>query len=96
LVLLGTWQKYPGLTILGASGVVLTAGYLLWTIQRVFLGPPNEKYLKLPEINGRELFTLVPLGVIVIVVGVYPSVVLDLLKASLDQINQIVLPHLHH
>ena len=46
LVLLGTWQKYPVLTILGASGVVLTAGYLLWTIQRVYLGPPNEKYLR--------------------------------------------------
>ena len=48
----------------------------------------------MPEINGREMFTLVPLGVIVIVVGVYPSVVLDLLRASLDQINQIVIPHL--
>ena len=57
--------------------------------------PPNEKYLKLPEINGRELFTLVPLGVIVIIVGVYPSLVLDLMRASLDQLNQIVLPHLH-
>ena len=76
LVLLGTWQKYPVLTILGASGVILTAGYLLWTIQRVYLGPPNEKYLKMPEINGREMFTLVPLGAIVIIVGIYPSVVL--------------------
>jgi NADH-quinone oxidoreductase subunit M len=94
LVLLGTWQKYPVLTILGASGVILTAGYLLWTIQRVYLGPANEKYLKFPEINGREMFTLVPLGVIVIVVGVYPSVVLDLLRSSLDQINQVVIPHL--
>jgi len=42
------------------------------------------------------LFTLVPLGVIVIIVGIYPSAVLDLLRASLDQINQIVLPHLHN
>ena len=67
---------------------ILTAGYLLWTIQRVYLGPPNEKYLKMPDINGREMFTLVPLGAIVIIVGVYPSVVLDLLRASLDQINQ--------
>src|ERR1700752_4514590 len=82
LVLLGTWQKYPILTILGASGVVPTAGYLLWTIQRVYLGPPNEKYLKMPDINGREMFTLVPLGAIVIIVGVYPSVLLDLLRAS--------------
>jgi NADH-quinone oxidoreductase subunit M len=94
LVLLGTWQKYPVLAILGASGVILTAGYLLWTIQRVYLGPVNEKYKLLPDINGRELFTLVPLGAIVILVGVYPSVVLDLLRASLDNINQIIVPHL--
>jgi NADH-quinone oxidoreductase subunit M len=94
LVLLGTWQKYPVLTILGASGVILTAGYLLWTMQRVYLGPANEKYLKLPEINGREMFTLVPLGVIVVFVGIYPNIVLDMLRASLDHINQIVLPHL--
>ena len=95
LVLLGAWQKYPVLTILGASGVILTAGYLLWTIQRIYFGPPNEKYFKMPEINGREMFTLVPLGVIVIFVGIYPSVVLDLLRASLDQLNQIIMPHLH-
>jgi NADH-quinone oxidoreductase subunit M len=82
------------LTILGASGVILTAGYLLWTIQRVYLGPANEKYLKMPDINGRELFTLVPLGVIVIIVGIYPSLVLDLLRASLDQLNQVIIPHL--
>src|ERR671925_549555 len=95
LVVLGAWQKYPVLTILGASGVILTAGYLLWTIQRVYLGPPNEKYLALPEINGREMFTLVPLGAIVVLVGIYPSVVLDLLRTSLDGINQVVMPHLH-
>jgi NADH-quinone oxidoreductase subunit M len=94
LVLLGTWQKYPGLAILGATGVILTAGYLLWTIQRVYLGPVNEKYKSLPDINGRELFTLIPLGAIVILVGVYPSVVLDLLRASLDNINQLIVPHL--
>src|SRR6266446_5140834 len=95
LVLLGSWQKFPVLTIIGASGVILTAGYLLWTIQRIYLGPPNEKYKMLPEINGREMFTLVPLGAIVILVGVYPSLVLDLLRTSLDGINQVVVPHLH-
>ena len=94
LVLLGAWQKYPILSILAASGVVLTAGYFLWTIQRVYLGPTNEKYKTLPEINGRELFTLIPLGIIVIALGVYPNAMLDLLRASLDQLNQIVIPHL--
>jgi NADH:ubiquinone oxidoreductase subunit 4 (subunit M) len=47
------------------------------------------------EVNGRELFTLVPLGVIVIIVGIYPALVLDMLRPTLDQINQIVIPHLH-
>jgi NADH:ubiquinone oxidoreductase subunit 4 (subunit M) len=40
------------------------------------------------------MFTLVPLGVIVIIVGIYPNVVLDLLRSSLDQLNQIIIPHL--
>jgi NADH:ubiquinone oxidoreductase subunit 4 (subunit M) len=40
------------------------------------------------------MFTLVPLGVIVVFVGIYPNIVLDMLRASLDHINQIVLPHL--
>ena len=94
LVLLGSWQRYPILTVLAATGVILTAGYLLWTIQRVYLGAINEKYKAMPEINARELFTMIPLGIIVIIVGVYPSVVLNLLRASLDQLNQVVIPHL--
>ncbi len=94
LVLLGVWQKYQVLAIVGAGGIILTAGYLLWTIQRVYLGPPNEKYQSLPEINGRELFTLIPLGIIVLILGVYPHAVLDLLSSSLNHLNQIVIPHL--
>jgi NADH-quinone oxidoreductase subunit M len=82
------------LAIIGASGIILTAGYFLWTMQRVYLGPLNEKYQSLPEINGRELFTLVPLGIIVVVLGVYPHAVLDLLSSSLNHLNQIVIPHL--
>jgi len=90
LVLLGAWQKYPGLTIVAASAVILTAGYMLWTMQRIYLGAPNEKYLGLPEINARELVTLVPLGVIVVILGVYPHAVLDLINASLLNLNKVV------
>ncbi|HJQ84877.1 MAG TPA: NADH-quinone oxidoreductase subunit M [Candidatus Binatia bacterium] len=90
LVLLGAWQRYPGLTVIGASAVILTAGYMLWTLQRMFLGPPNEKYVGLPEINGRELFTLVPLGAIVIFLGVYPMPILDLQSPALLRLNEQV------
>ena len=90
LVLLGAWQRYPGLTVVAASAIVLTAGYLLWTLQRVWLGAPNEKYLGLAEINARELVTLLPLAAIVVVLGVYPHAVLDLINTSLLHLNEIV------
>jgi NADH-quinone oxidoreductase subunit M len=93
LVLLGAWQRYPGLTVIGATAVILTAGYMLWALQRIWLGKLNEKYADIPEINGREMFTLVPLAAIVIILGVYPHAILDLMSTSLDHLNQLVLPH---
>lgn len=90
LVFLGAFSVYKTLTIIAVSGVVLTAGYLLWTMQRVFLGPLNPKYETISEINGREMFTLVPLGLIVIIVGVYPSVVIDLTTSSINYLLGMV------
>ncbi len=91
LVLIGAWQRYPILTAIGASAVILTAGYILWMMQRIFLGKVNEKYADLPEISGRELFTLAPLAVIVVILGFYPRPVLDLMSQSLNSLNQVVL-----
>jgi NADH-quinone oxidoreductase subunit M len=93
LVLLGAWQRYKIPTILGAATAILTAGYLLWTIQQMFLGKPREDYaqMHLSEINARELWTLLPIGAVVIVLGVYPHAVLDLLNVSLLNLNKIVL-----
>ncbi|MFN8545111.1 MAG: NADH-quinone oxidoreductase subunit M [Candidatus Binatia bacterium] len=90
LVLLGSWKVYPALTVVAASAVVLTAGYMLWTLQRMYLGKPNEKYLLLAEINGRELFTLAPLAVIVVLLGVYPVLVLDLQSPALVKLAEQV------
>ncbi|RMD87548.1 MAG: NADH-quinone oxidoreductase subunit M [Calditrichaeota bacterium] len=78
------------ITVISTAGIVLTAGYFLWTFQRMFLGELNPKYANLPEINGRELFTLVPLAVIVILLGVYPAPLLNLIKTSLNGLVQVV------
>ncbi len=91
LVLLGAWQTHPLMTVLGAATAVLTAGYLLWCFQRIYLGPPNEKYRLLPDLSFRETFTLVPLAAIVLFLGVYPHAVLVLLQSSLDHLNQVVI-----
>jgi NADH-quinone oxidoreductase subunit M len=91
LVLLGAWQYDKLLAILAASAVVLTAGYMLWMLQRVWLGPVNEKYAGLPDVSMREVVTLAPLAVIVVVLGVYPHAVLDLINGSLVALNEVVI-----
>jgi NADH-quinone oxidoreductase subunit M len=91
LVLIGAWQTYPLMTVFGAATAILTAGYLLWAYQRIYLGPFNEKYAGYQDLSFRESFTLVPLAVIVLVLGVYPHAVLGLLNTSLVHLNQVVL-----
>ena len=91
LVLLGSWQYDRALTVIAASGVILTAGYMLWMLQRVWLGPVNEKYASMPDVSMRELVTLVPLAIIVMILGVYPHAVLDLTNTSLVALNNTVL-----
>jgi NADH-quinone oxidoreductase subunit M len=77
-------------TIIGTLGIVLVAGYMLWTLQRMFLGKLNPKYADLPEINRRELFTLVPLAAIVIYLGIYPATILNMMEVSLNNLVTVV------
>jgi NADH-quinone oxidoreductase subunit M len=63
---------------------------MLWTLQRLFLGTLPEKWKTLPDINGRELFTLVPLAVIVIFLGIYPSPMIDLMTSAVNTLVEVV------
>jgi NADH-quinone oxidoreductase subunit M len=76
--------------MIAALAVILSAGYMLWALQRIWLGQLNEKYAEIEEVNRRELFTLVPLAAIVVYLGVYPKAVLDLMGASLNTLNGVV------
>jgi NADH-quinone oxidoreductase subunit M len=90
LVLIGAWQTHPLMTVFGAGTAILTAGYLLWCFQRIYLGPLNEKYSGLTDLTLREAFTLVPLAAIVLLLGWYPHAILGLIHTSLDHLNQVV------
>jgi NADH-quinone oxidoreductase subunit M len=63
---------------------------MLWTLQRLFLGTLPERWAKLTDINGREMFTLVPLAVIVIFLGLHPSPMLNLMTASANYLVEVV------
>jgi NADH-quinone oxidoreductase subunit M len=90
LCFMGGFKTFRLYTVVSVSGVVLTAAYMLWTYQRVFLGQVNEKYKNLPEIGAREIVTLVPLAVITLLVGIYPKFALDLLNSSMTALSHMM------
>ncbi|MCH8296281.1 NADH-quinone oxidoreductase subunit M [Candidatus Poribacteria bacterium] len=84
LALLGAYAKFKMLTILSTIGIVVGAAYFLWTLQRVFLGTLNPKYAEITEINGREIATLVPLGILTIVLGIWPSIAINMFNQAVS------------
>jgi NADH-quinone oxidoreductase subunit M len=78
------------LTIISTLGILLGAAYMLWTLQRVYLGAQNEKWKDLTDLTSREYFMLVPLTVIVIYLGVNPSPMLNLMNASANAMVKVI------
>ncbi len=87
---LGAFDTFRTLAIISVSGIVLTAAYMLWTLQRVFLGALKEEHKTLPDLTTRELIAFVPLAIIVIFLGVYPAPAIDLMNASLSYLVEVV------
>ena len=85
--LLGAYERFPTLAILSTIGIVVGAAYFLWTLQRVFLGTLNPKYEALPEINRREILTLVPLGILTIVLGIWPHFAIEMFSESVVELT---------
>ena len=89
MVVLGTWNFAPEgfpyfgklLAVLAALTVVLTAGYILWTLQRVYLGQ-NPAYKDCRDISFRELLCIIPLVVLAVALGVMPTLLLSWMEPS--------------
>ncbi|MFQ6613931.1 MAG: NuoM family protein [Fidelibacterota bacterium] len=91
LSFVGAFPVFKVIVILSTLGILLNAAYFLRAYLKVFFGPLNEKYADIKDINGRELFIVIPLAVITIALGVYPSPFLNMVKATLnDLITHIV------
>jgi len=84
LVLLGSYQYSKVVTGLSTIGIILAATYLLYMIQRVLLGKLNPKWEGLSDIKAVEVFTLAPLMVLILGIGVYPRIILDYMIPTLD------------
>jgi NADH-quinone oxidoreductase subunit M len=90
MVFIGSFPVFKVLVAIAVLGVVITAGYFLRMIQAMFLGKFNTKWEALTEISGRELFTVTPLAILMIAIGVYPSPLANMIKATIQNIVHIV------
>src|SRR5712692_1852349 len=82
-IFVGSFGIFPYLTAIAVTGVVFTAAMFLWTIQRIFLGPVNERWAALPDMDTREKVSLVPLAVLMVVFGLFPKPLLDVINAAM-------------
>ncbi len=91
LILLGTYKANATYAIIGASGVVLAACYMLWMMQRVIFGkitnPENEK---VKDLSLREKLVLIPLVVLIFWIGIYPKPFLERVEPAVKNIIKMV------
>ncbi|OFX30487.1 MAG: oxidoreductase [Armatimonadetes bacterium RBG_16_67_12] len=83
LIFVGSFGVFPELTVIAVTGVIFSAAMFLWTIQRIFLGPKNTRWEALPDLDGREAWSLVPLVVLMFVFGIYPKPLLDIINIAM-------------
>ncbi len=87
LILLGTYKANNVYAIIAASGVILSACYMLWMFQRVVFGkvtkPENEK---LNDLSWRERLIMIPLMILIFFIGIYPQPILERMEPAVKQV----------
>jgi NADH-quinone oxidoreductase subunit M len=84
LVFIGSFTSgAPGIqvaTILAVLGIVITAGYILWMLQRVFYGQPLEKFNKAKDASVLDRVYMFAFVAVIMLVGIYPAILTDVIK----------------
>jgi NADH-quinone oxidoreductase subunit M len=91
LILVGAFRWNPRLAAFAATGVLLSAVYMLWMFQRVNYGPvTNDENATLPDLTPRERFTLWPAVAMTIVMGMFPMMFLKPMEPAVARLVEQV------
>jgi NADH-quinone oxidoreductase subunit M len=77
-------------TILGVSGIVITAGYVLYMLQRTFYNQPQEKFNEVRDASLLERVPIFSLVVAIMLVGIYPAVLTDVIKRGIEPVMRLL------
>jgi len=82
----GSFKSLSAVTVISVFTMILTAAYLLWMLKRVFYGPFNTRWSWLPDANLRESIPLFTLAAVIVVVGIYPTFLINVIAPSLTHV----------
>lgn len=91
-IFMGLWSArdvawyYPWIAIISATGIVITAAYVLKVVQSVFFGELKPEFASLPSITVLDKTALVILSGILILVGVFPKIIMSLIEVGVAPI----------
>jgi NADH-quinone oxidoreductase subunit M len=86
LILIGSFDTARWWVVVGATGVILAALYLLWAYQRVFHGEPDEANASFPELKLREGLVLLAFIAAIGFTGIYPKPMLERIEPSVKSL----------
>ena len=87
MVILAAFQANFWFAFLAATTLILGAAYTLWMVKRVFFGEVmNQQVAQLEDINTREFMLLASLAVIILLLGLWPDPLLDVMHASVENL----------
>ena len=89
LIFLSVFDVFPIYTIIGVSGIILTAGYILWMVQRTFFGPLNQRFETLSDVNTFQSIAMYLLVISILFVGIYPNIITSVFEAGITNIMPI-------
>jgi NADH-quinone oxidoreductase subunit M len=90
-IFMGVWKTQPWIAIVAAISIVITAAYVLRIIGRVFFGKMPEEFVgHITKINALDKVALGLLSAILIIVGVYPSIMVPLVESGVKNIMRLL------
>ena len=95
LVLIGAFKFNYWIAFFAAIGVILSACYSLWLYRRVVFGEiTNDQIKSLKDLNKNEYLILTPLLIMILILGFYPALLLDLISSSAEKVSDNMLNYI--
>jgi len=90
LLIVGLFQHSPWMAAVAGLTIIFGAAYMLNGYQKMMLGEKKEIYNHVTDVNAKELMVLVPITIMIIVMGIYPKLFLDISASSVKELLAIV------